>query len=108
MPECTDNTRWPEKRLATAGNATQRQSICSSTRGKQCSPSPRMPDSTCVYLLSPFLMKAEIVKSNIGARDYIECSALTGEGVQKVFDIATRAGLVRFHHVRLPDSTGIR
>jgi len=39
--------------------------------------------------------EAEIVKSNIGARDYIECSALTGEGVQKVFDIATRAGLIQ-------------
>ncbi|KAG2188687.1 hypothetical protein INT44_003826 [Umbelopsis vinacea] len=38
--------------------------------------------------------EAEIVASNIGARSYIECSALTGEGVQKVFDIAVRAGLV--------------
>ncbi|KAI9278137.1 GTP-binding protein rho2 [Umbelopsis sp. AD052] len=39
--------------------------------------------------------EAEIVASNIGARSYIECSALTGEGVQKVFDIAVRAGLIQ-------------
>ncbi|KAG2186349.1 hypothetical protein INT43_002787 [Umbelopsis isabellina] len=40
---------------------------------------------------------AEIVASSIGARDYVECSSLTGEGVLKVFDIATRAGLVSFN-----------
>jgi hypothetical protein len=36
------------------------------------------------------------VASSIGARDYVECSSLTGEGVLKVFDIATRAGIVSF------------
>ncbi|CAO3678471.1 unnamed protein product [Umbelopsis ramanniana] len=46
--------------------------------------------------------EAEIVASNIGARSYIECSALTGEGVQKVFDIATRAGLIQ----KQKDDTG--
>ncbi|KAM3589218.1 hypothetical protein VKS41_000089 [Umbelopsis sp. WA50703] len=38
---------------------------------------------------------AEIVASSIGARDYVECSSLTGEGVLKVFDIATRAGIIQ-------------
>ncbi|KAH8556127.1 Rho2 GTPase [Umbelopsis sp. PMI_123] len=46
--------------------------------------------------------EAEIVASNIGARSYVECSALTGEGVQKVFNIATRAGLVQ----KQKDDTG--
>jgi Rho family protein len=32
----------------------------------------------------------------IGARKYLECSSLTGEGVDDVFEAATRAALLRF------------
>ncbi|KAI1933602.1 Rho GTPase [Ophidiomyces ophidiicola] len=34
--------------------------------------------------------------SQIGARKYLECSSLTGEGVDDVFEAATRAALVTF------------
>ena len=33
----------------------------------------------------------------IGARNYLECSARTGEGVREVFQHATRAALLRNH-----------
>jgi Ras family protein A len=33
------------------------------------------------------------VAQKIGAYRYVECSARTGEGVNEVFDIATRAAL---------------
>ena len=32
----------------------------------------------------------------IGARKYLECSSLTGEGVDDVFEVATRAALLTF------------
>ena len=32
----------------------------------------------------------------IGARKYLECSSLTGEGVDDVFEAATRASLLMF------------
>ena len=32
----------------------------------------------------------------IGARRYLECSSLTGEGVDDVFEAATRAALLTF------------
>ena len=32
----------------------------------------------------------------IGARKYLECSSLTGEGVDDVFEAATRAALLSF------------
>ncbi|KAH0551517.1 Rho GTPase [Trichoglossum hirsutum] len=32
----------------------------------------------------------------IGARRYLECSSLTGEGVDDVFEAATRAALLKF------------
>ena len=32
----------------------------------------------------------------IGARKYLECSSLTGEGVDDVFEAATRAALLTF------------
>lgn len=32
----------------------------------------------------------------IGARKYLECSSLTGEGVDDVFEVATRAALLKF------------
>jgi GTPase SAR1 family protein len=35
------------------------------------------------------------MKEMIGAVDYVECSALTGEGVREVFEHATRAALVK-------------
>ncbi|ODV62546.1 Rho family GTPase RHO2 ASCRUDRAFT_32165 [Ascoidea rubescens DSM 1968] len=41
--------------------------------------------------------QGEIVARNIGARRYIECSALTGEGVDDVFEIATRTSLIVTH-----------
>ncbi|KAF9402025.1 Rho GTPase, partial [Podila epigama] len=34
------------------------------------------------------------VAAEIGAREYLECSALTGEGVREVFESATRASLL--------------
>ena len=33
---------------------------------------------------------------DIGARKYLECSSLTGEGVDDVFEAATRAALLTF------------
>ena len=33
--------------------------------------------------------------NRIGAKDYLECSALTKEGVRDVFEAATRAALSR-------------
>lgn len=33
------------------------------------------------------------IAREIGARKYVECSALTGEGVDSVFEVATRIGL---------------
>ncbi|KAG7899384.1 hypothetical protein KL935_003694 [Ogataea polymorpha] len=38
--------------------------------------------------------KAEQVARLIGARKYVECSSLTGEAVDDVFEIATRASLL--------------
>jgi Rho family protein len=37
---------------------------------------------------------ADQVAKDMGARRYLECSALTGEGVDDVFEIATRASLL--------------
>ncbi|KAI5281912.1 Rho GTPase, partial [Ascosphaera acerosa] len=34
--------------------------------------------------------------AEIGARKYLECSSLTGEGVDDVFEAATRAALLSF------------
>lgn len=39
---------------------------------------------------------AENVARQIGAKKYLECSALTGEGVDDVFEAATRAALTTF------------
>lgn len=36
------------------------------------------------------------VAHEIGARKYLECSSLTGEGVDDVFEAATRAALLKF------------
>lgn len=36
------------------------------------------------------------IAHQIGARKYLECSALTGEGVDDVFEAATRAALLTF------------
>ena len=46
----------------------------------------------------PFIMPqhAETVSRQIGAKRYLECSALTGEGVDDVFEAATRAALLTF------------
>lgn len=38
--------------------------------------------------------QAETMASQIGARRYLECSSLTGDGVDDVFEHATRAALV--------------
>ncbi|KAK9476805.1 P-loop containing nucleoside triphosphate hydrolase protein [Lipomyces japonicus] len=38
--------------------------------------------------------EAEYVARQVGARKYLECSALTGEGVDNVFEAATRASLL--------------
>lgn len=36
------------------------------------------------------------VAEDIGARKYLECSSLSGEGVDDVFEAATRAALLTF------------
>lgn len=36
----------------------------------------------------------------IGARKYLECSSLTGEGVDDVFEAATRAALLTFEKTK--------
>lgn len=36
------------------------------------------------------------IANDIGARKYLECSSLTGEGVDDVFEAATRAALLTF------------
>jgi Rho family protein len=38
--------------------------------------------------------QAASVAADIGARKYVECSALTGHNVDRVFEIATRAALL--------------
>jgi Rho family protein len=38
--------------------------------------------------------------AQIGARKYLECSSLTGEGVDDVFEAATRAALLSFEKER--------
>ncbi len=38
----------------------------------------------------------EHVAKDIGARKYLECSSLSGEGVDDVFEAATRASLLMF------------
>lgn len=39
---------------------------------------------------------AETISKTIGAKKYLECSSLTGEGVDDVFEAATRAALTTF------------
>jgi GTPase SAR1 family protein len=39
------------------------------------------------------ISQARQVKDKIGAKEYIECSAKTNEGVREVFEHATRAAL---------------
>ena len=39
---------------------------------------------------------------DIGARRYLECSSLTGEGVDDVFEAATRAALLTFEKGERP------
>jgi len=38
----------------------------------------------------------ELASREIGARKYLECSSLSGEGVDDVFEAATRAALLTF------------
>jgi len=38
----------------------------------------------------------EIIARQVGAKKYLECSSLTGEGVDDVFEAATRAALTKF------------
>jgi Rho family protein len=43
------------------------------------------------------------MKQAIGARKYLECSSLTGEGVDDVFEAATRAAMITIEwHRRSP------
>lgn len=44
------------------------------------------------YFVTP--QEAEQVAKEVGARRYLECSALTGEGVDDIFEVATRASLL--------------
>lgn len=39
---------------------------------------------------------AEAISRQVGAKKYLECSALTGEGVDDVFEAATRSALTTF------------
>lgn len=38
----------------------------------------------------------ETIARQVGAKKYLECSSLTGEGVDDVFEAATRAALTTF------------
>ena len=38
----------------------------------------------------------EVAARDIGAKRYLECSSLSGEGVDDVFEAATRAALLTF------------
>jgi Rho family protein len=38
----------------------------------------------------------ENIAKQVGAKKYLECSSLTGEGVDDVFEAATRAALTTF------------
>jgi Rho family protein len=40
----------------------------------------------------------ELAAKDIGARKYLECSSLSGEGVDDVFEAATRASLLTFEN----------
>jgi Rho family protein len=40
--------------------------------------------------------QGEATAQEIGARKYLECSSLSGEGVDDVFEAATRAALLTF------------
>lgn len=40
--------------------------------------------------------QGEAVAQEVGARKYLECSSLSGEGVDDVFEAATRAALLTF------------
>lgn len=40
--------------------------------------------------------QGEAVAKEVGARKYLECSSLSGEGVDDVFEAATRAALTQF------------
>ena len=43
----------------------------------------------------PSLLQGTAVAQKIGARQYLECSARSGEGVREVFQTATRAALLK-------------
>jgi hypothetical protein len=52
-------------------------------------------------------LQGQRVASQIGAREYKECSALKTEGVDDVFEAATRASmLIRDHHGRVRGGGG--
>lgn len=40
--------------------------------------------------------QGEQIAQEVGARKYLECSSLSGEGVDDVFEAATRAALLTF------------
>jgi Ras family protein A len=52
----------------------------------------RVFDQPSVLLL--ILLQGMAVAQKIGARQYLECSAKSGEGVREVFQYATRAALL--------------
>ena len=43
-----------------------------------------------------YTKEGQEIAQQIGARKYLECSSLTGEGVDDVFEAATRAALLTF------------
>jgi Rho family protein len=40
--------------------------------------------------------EGDTIAHDVGARKYLECSSLSGEGVDDVFEAATRAALLTF------------
>jgi Rho family protein len=44
--------------------------------------------------------EGEDVRKRIGAKKYLECSSLTGEGVDDVFEAATRQSLLSAGHTK--------
>ena len=46
------------------------------------------------------ILQARAVASRIGAAEYMQCSAKTGEGVKDVFDVAARLSLIPSERIK--------
>ncbi|ANZ75040.1 Small GTPase of the Rho/Rac subfamily of Ras-like proteins [Komagataella phaffii CBS 7435] len=91
-PDSLDNvgTKWIEEVRSFVPNAPRiLVGLKKDIRQQQCNPED--PESVRQFV---FPQQGEAMAKRIDARKYIECSALTGEGVDDVFETATRASLL--------------